>query len=119
MCHSDMDFITLESLFQKNNVEIPSYDRVEKVNSQKFFQFVMCKDCGKNKFGMSAIVSQFGDPATKSLYSDGAHRALVDAQALANVCASKQLKTRFHDRISFGQLVPDTVKKPHVYYLPS
>ena len=68
-----------ESLFQKNNVEVPSYDWVEKVNSQKFFQFVMHEDYRKNKFGMSAIVSQFSDPATKSLYSDGAHGALVDA----------------------------------------
>ena len=33
VCHGDMDFITLESLFQKNNVEVPSYDWVEKVNT--------------------------------------------------------------------------------------
>ena len=63
----------------------------------------MHKDYGSMKCGMKTIVEKFGDKETQALYATGAHGALTDAQALANIGTCHNLSDWFQDWISLGQ----------------
>ena len=86
--------------------------------SQDFYKFVMCEDYRSMKCRMKTIIEKFGSKETWAFYTTGAHGALTDARALANICTSHKLSDWFLDWKSFGQLAPITLKKPQVNFLP-
>ena len=96
IAHGDVDFQTIRALLRKTK-DSPSYERVERVDSQKFFKRVMRRDHGEAKHGMKTIVDYYGDPATKAAHEVGAHGALCDAEALCAVSTGPTLYDRFKD----------------------
>ena len=65
IAHGDVDFQTIRALLNKTE-ESPSYERVQKIDSQAFYKSVMWRDHRITKYGMKTIVQYFGDEATKT-----------------------------------------------------
>ena len=113
VCHDKVDFTTLQTLVENNLVPVPSYEKIDKVDSQDFYKFIMREEYGISKYGMAAIVQQFGSYQVNEKYNSGAHGALCDAEVLAQITTSQQLKVRFKDWLSFGKLqIEEIVKQP-------
>ena len=106
IAHGDVDFQTIRALLNKTE-ESPSYERVQKIDSQAFYKSVMWRDHRITKYGMKTIVQYFGDEATKVAYKTGAHGALCDAEALCSVSTSSKLYDRFKDWLMLEQSVEE------------
>ena len=90
IAHGEVDFQTIQALLKKTK-ESPSFETVQKIDSQKFYKSVMWCDYNVTKYGMKTIVEYFRDGATKKAYTSGAHGALCDAKALCSVSTSPKL----------------------------
>ena len=90
IAHGEADFQTIWALLKKTK-ESPSFETVQKIDSQKFYKSVMWCDYNVTKYGMKTIVEYFRDRATKKAYTSGAHGALCDAKALCSVSTSPKL----------------------------
>ena len=106
IAHGDVDFQTIRALLNKTK-ESPSYERVQKIDSQAFYKSVMWRDHRITKYGMKTIVQYFGDEATKTAYKTGAHGALCDAEAICSVSTSSKLYDRFKDWLMLEQSVEE------------
>ena len=104
IAHGAVDFMTIRALLDKTK-ESPSYEGVQKVDSQSFYKSVMWRDHRVARYGMQTIVQYFGDEATKAAHESGAHGALCDAEALCSVSTSPQLLDRFKDWLMFEESV--------------
>ena len=104
IAHGAVDFQTIRALLDKTK-ESPSYEGVQKVDSQSFYKSVMWRDHRVARYGMQTIVEYFGDEATKAAHESGAHGALCDAEALCSVSTSTWLLDRFKDWLMFEESV--------------
>ena len=102
IAHGAVDFTTIRAKMNKTK-ESPSYEEVQKVDSQSFYKSVMWRDHRVTKYGMQTIVEYFGDEATKAAHKSGAHGALCDAEALCSVSTSTGLLDRFQDWLMFEE----------------
>ena len=91
----------LEKYQEKSNF----YDAVgDTIDTQPFYKWVQVnKSPPSNKFGMAAIVQDWGTVAEKEMYNKGAHSALVDADVLASISTGRRLGKRFEDFHAFGE----------------
>ena len=106
IAHREVDFQTIRALLKKTK-ESPSFETVQKIDSQKFYKSVMWCDYNVTKYGMKTIVEYFRDGATKKAYTSGAHGALCDAEALCSVSTSPKLYDRFKDWLLLEQSVEE------------
>ena len=96
IAQKEVDFQTIRALLNKTK-ESPSFETVQKIDSQKFYKSVMWRDHNVTKYGMKTIMEYFRDEATKKAYMSGAHGALCDAEALCLVSTSCKFYDRFKD----------------------
>ena len=106
IAQKEVDFQTIRALLNKTK-ESPSFETVQKIDSQKFYKSVMWCDYNVTKYGMKTIVEYFRDGATKKAYTSGAHGALCDAKALCSVSTSPKLYDRFKDWLLLEQSVEE------------
>jgi len=98
IAHGDVDFQTIRALLNKTE-ESPSYERVQKIDSQAFYKSVMWHDHRITKYGMKTIVQYFGDEATKAAYKTGAHGALCDTVEEEEVSVSHPARCQSTSRV--------------------
>ena len=106
IAHGEVDFQTIQALLKKTK-ESPSFETVQKIDSQKFYKSVMWCDYNVTKYGMKTIMEYFRDGATKKAYTSRAHRALCDTEALCSVSTSSKLNNRFKDWLLLEQSVEE------------
>ena len=99
VAHGAVDFTTIRVMLSKTQ-ERPSFERIVKVDSQKFYKSLMWSDHRVTKYGMETIVKYYGDAKTKDAHKAGAHGALCDAEALCSV-STGSLLDRFKDWLMF------------------
>ena len=125
VCHDSVDFKTVSCMIFRNAVYAPTYDAIQKRDSQVFFQFIMRNEFETNRFNLPLLVETFGDERGRQMYNDDAHGALTDAEALCNV-STGYLSQRFKDWLLFSTAeyqssgaVDLPLRRPTVKYLPA
>lgn len=82
IAHGEVDFQTIQALLKKTK-ESPSFETVQKIDSQKFYKSVMWCDYNVTKYGMKTIMEYFRD----SLFGQHQPQVVRQIQGLAVVGA--------------------------------